>query len=112
MTRNYTTQRNVTKRYAFTDGDFQWAHNQQVSNKAVLGKKTLNAETLINAGKFSGLIGPVAPFVAVDGGLNVAYAAGLSVELGDVRVGDVSFFTLPTAGIRSAPDGQSIVVIG
>jgi LCP family protein required for cell wall assembly len=100
----------VRERYAFADGDFQRARNQQVFVKAVLGK-ALSADTLTNPGKISALIGAVAPFLAVDDGLNAAYAAGLGVELRDVRVGDVTFFTLPTTGTGTSPDGQSIVVI-
>jgi len=100
----------VRERYAFADGDFQRARNQQVFIKAVLGK-TLSAETLTSPVKISGLIGAVAPYLAVDEGLNAIYAAGLGVELRDVRVDDVTFFTLPTTGTGTSPDGQSIVVI-
>lgn len=100
----------VRERYAFSDGDFQRARNQQAFIKAVLGK-SLTAETLTNPAKISGLVGAIAPYLAVDEGLNSAYVAGLAVELRDVRVGDVTFFTLPTTGTGTSPDGQSIVVI-
>ena len=100
----------VRERYAFRDGDFQRARNQQAFMKAVLGR-TLSAETLTNPGKVSGLIGAVAPYLAVDDGLNSAYLAGLGVELRDVRVGDVTFFTMPTKGTGTSADGQSIVNI-
>ncbi len=100
----------VRERYAFADGDFQRARNQQAFIKAVLGK-SLTAETLTNPGRISGLVGAIAPYLAVDDELNAAYVAGLAVELRDVRVGDVTFFTLPTTGTATSPDGQSIVVI-
>ncbi|TFC93395.1 LytR family transcriptional regulator [Cryobacterium sp. TMT3-29-2] len=100
----------VRERYAFSDGDFQRARNQQAFIKAVLGQ-SLTAETLTNPAKISGLVGAVAPYLSVDDGLNSAYVAGLAVELRDVRVGDVTFFTLPTTGTGTSPDGQSIVVI-
>ncbi|TFC89516.1 LytR family transcriptional regulator [Cryobacterium sp. TmT2-59] len=100
----------VRERHAFADGDFQRARNQQAFIKAVLGK-SLTAETLTNPGKINGLVGAVAPYLAVDDGLNAAYVAGLAVELRNVRVGDVTFFTLPTTGTGTSPDGQSIVVI-
>lgn len=99
----------VRERYAFRDGDFQRARNQQAFIKAVL-KRTLSAETLTDPGKISGLIGAVAPYLAVDRGLNSAYAAGLGVELRTVRVGDVTFFAMPTNGTGTA-NGQSIVNI-
>ena len=100
----------VRERYAFADGDFQRARNQQAFIKAVLGK-SLTAETLTNPARISDLVGAIAPYLAVDEGLNSAYVAGLAVELRDVRVGDVTFFTLPTTGTGTSPDGQSIVVI-
>lgn len=98
----------VRERKSFRDGDFQRARNQQAFIKAVL-RKTLSAETLTDPGKISGLVGAVAPFLAVDRGLNSAYVAGLGLEMRDVRVGDVTFFTMPTLGTGASPDGQSIV---
>jgi LCP family protein required for cell wall assembly len=100
----------VRERYAFADGDFQRARNQQAFIKAVLGK-LLTAETLTDPAKIRDLVGAIAPYLAVDDGLNSAYVAGLAVELRDVRVNDVTFFTLPTTGTGTSPDGQSIVVI-
>lgn len=100
----------VRERYAFSDGDFQRARNQQAFIKAVLAK-SLTAETLTNPGRISGLVGAVAPYLAVDDGMNAAYVAGLAVQLRDVRVGDVTFFTLPTMGTGTSSDGQSIVII-
>jgi LCP family protein required for cell wall assembly len=100
----------VRERYAFADGDFQRARNQQAFIKAVLGK-SLTPETLTNPAKISDLVGAIAPYLAVDDGLNSAFVAGLAVKLRDVRVNDVTFFTLPTSGTGTSPDGQSIVVI-
>ncbi|TFB47803.1 LCP family protein [Cryobacterium tagatosivorans] len=99
----------VRERYGFRDGDFQRARNQQAFIKAVL-KTTLSAETLTDPGKISGLVGAVAPFLAVDEGLNSAYVAGLGVEMRDVRVGNVTFFTMPTKG-TGTEGGQSVVNI-
>ncbi|TDW30144.1 LCP family protein [Cryobacterium psychrophilum] len=100
----------VRERKSFKDGDFQRTRNQQAFIKAVL-TQTLSAETLTDPGKISGLVGAVAPFLAVDDGLNSSYLAGLGLELRDVRVGDVTFFTMPTLGTGTSPDGQSIVNI-
>ncbi|SDK43603.1 transcriptional attenuator, LytR family [Cryobacterium psychrotolerans] len=100
----------VRERKSFNDGDFQRARNQQAFIKAVL-TKTLSAETLTNPGKISGLVGAVAPFLAVDQGLTSGYVASLGVEMRDVRVGNVTFFTMPTLGTGTSPDGQSIVNI-
>ncbi|POH69215.1 MULTISPECIES: LCP family protein [Cryobacterium] len=100
----------VRERYAFTDGDYQRVRNQQAFIKAVLGK-ILTAETLTNPATLSGVVGAVAPYLSVDEGLDSAYLAGLGVELREVRMNNVTFFTLPSSGTGTSPDGQSIVVI-
>jgi LCP family protein required for cell wall assembly len=100
----------VRERYAFADGDFQRARNQQQFVKAVMGK-ALTAETLTNPAKINDLVGAIAPYLAVDEGLNSRYLAGLGAEMRDVRVNNVTFFAAPTNGTGTSPDGQSIVNI-
>lgn len=100
----------VRERYAFRDGDFQRARNQQLFLKAVMGK-ALTAETLTNPGRISNLVSAIAPFVAVDSGFNSGYLIGLGAELRNLRVDNVTFFTAPTAGTGTSADGQSIVNI-
>ena len=48
--------------------------------------------------------------MAVDEGLNSAYAAGLGFELRDIRSDYVTFFTMPTLGTGNV-NGQSIVKV-
>jgi LCP family protein required for cell wall assembly len=98
----------VRERYAFADGDFQRARNQQQFIKAVLGK-VLTPETLSNPGRISELVGSIAPFVAVDAGLDSRYLAELGAGIRDVRIENVTFFAAPTDGTGTSPDGQSIV---
>ncbi|MFO7689492.1 MAG: LCP family protein, partial [Cryobacterium sp.] len=100
----------VRERYAFSDGDFQRARNQQAFVKAVLGK-ALRAETLTNPARISALVGAIAPYLAVNDELTAGYVAGLAAELRGVRMNDVTFFTLPTTGTGTSPDGQSIVIL-
>jgi LCP family protein required for cell wall assembly len=100
----------VRERYAFADGDFQRARNQQQFIKAVMGT-ALTAETLTNPARINDLVGAIAPYLAVDEGLNSSYLAGLGAEMRDVRVGNVKFFAAPTNGTGTSPDGQSIVNI-
>ena len=99
----------VRERYAFRDGDYQRVRNQQAFIKAVMDK-TLSRETLTNPVTISNLVGAIAPYMAVDEGLNSAYAAGLGFELRDIRSDDVTFFTLPTLGSGTV-NGQSIVKV-
>lgn len=99
----------VRERYAFRDGDYQRVRNQQAFIKAVMDK-TLSRETLTNPVTISNLVGAIAPYMAVDEGLNSAYAASLGFELRDIRSDDVTFFTMPTLGTGNV-NGQSIVKV-
>ncbi|WP_150307013.1 LCP family protein [Planctomonas psychrotolerans] len=98
----------VRERYSFRDGDFQRARNQQAYIKAVIGK-VLSAETLTDPAKISALVGSISPYLRVDNGLNAAYVGGLGLELRSLRSEDITFFTAPTTGTGTSPDGQSIV---
>jgi LCP family protein required for cell wall assembly len=99
----------VRERKAFSDGDYQRVKNQQVFMKAVLSR-FLTAETLTNPGTLSKLVDTVSPYVSVDSSLDAGKAAALGVGLRDVRASNVTSFTLPTSGIGTSDDGQSIVL--
>lgn len=100
----------VRERYAFRDGDFQRVRNQQLLIKAVL-TSILARQTLVSPGEIGTLVSAVTPHLAVDDGLTLAYMAAIGVELRDLRADDVTFFTMPTTGTGTSPDGQSIVNI-
>jgi len=99
----------VRERHAFGDGDYQRVKDQQVFLKAILSR-FLTAETLTNPGTVSKLVDTVSPYVSVDSSLDAGKAAALAVSLRDVRSSDVTSFTLPTRGIGTSTDGQSIVL--
>lgn len=99
----------VRERLAFPDGDFQRAKNQQAFLKAVMAK-TLTAETLTNPARVAGLVSAVAPNLTVDDGFTPGFVTGLAVELRDVRVDDVTFFTIATTGTGTMA-GQSVVFL-
>ena len=98
------------ERYAYSDGDYQRVRNQQLVVKALISK-VLSADTALNPGRLTEVIGAVAPYLTVDAGLTSGYAAGLGLEMRDVRAGDITFFTAPTLGTGTSDDGQSIVVL-
>lgn len=98
----------VRERYAFSDGDFQRARNQQQFIKAVMSN-ILTPETLTSPKRVNSLVGAIAPHLAVDEGFNSGYVARLGSEMRNVRVSDVTFFAAPTDGTGTSPDGQSIV---
>ncbi|MFU8945408.1 LCP family protein [Mycetocola zhadangensis] len=97
----------VRERYAFSDGDFQRVRNQQLFIKSVL-KEILSAETLTNPVTINDLVSSIAPFLTVDSGFTSSYAAGLGVELRNIRMDNVTFFTMPTLGTGMQGD-QSVV---
>jgi len=99
----------VRERKAFSDGDYQRVKNQQLFLKALM-TKFLTAETLTNPGKINSLVDTVSPFVSVDNSLDGAAAGALAIALRDVRGADVVSYTLPTLGIGTSNDGQSIVL--
>ena len=99
----------VRERKAFSDGDYQRVKNQQLFLKATLSR-FLTAETLTNPATLSKLVDTVSPYVSVDASLDAAKAGALAVELRDVRASNVTSFTLPTQGIGTSADGQSIVL--
>ncbi|MDQ0820470.1 LCP family protein required for cell wall assembly [Arthrobacter sp. V4I6] len=99
----------VRERKAFSDGDYQRVKNQQVFLKAILSR-FLTPETLTNPETLSTLVDTVSPYVSVDATLDAGKVGALAVELRDVRAFDVTSFTLPTLGIGTSADGQSIVL--
>ncbi|WP_374947015.1 LCP family protein [Agreia sp.] len=98
----------VRERYAFDDGDFQRARNQQEFAKGVMSE-FMNAAVLANPARIGGLVSAIAPYLVVDSGFDAAYVGQLALELRDVTPSDVSFFTAPTSGTGTSSDGQSIV---
>ena len=99
----------VRERYAFADGDYQRVRNQQAFIRALLAKN-LSADTLLNPLKVHNVVSVIAPFLSVDAGLDAGTLARLALELKDVRTNDMVMFTLPTGGIGTSADGQSIVL--
>ncbi len=99
----------VRERYAFADGDYQRVRNQQAFIRALLAKN-LSADTLLNPLKVHNVVSAIAPFISADAGLDAGTLAGLALELKDVRTNDMVMFSLPTSGIGTSSDGQSIVL--
>lgn len=99
----------VRERRAFAVADYQRVRNQQAFIKGFMAK-VLNAETLTNPARIAGLVSAVSPYLSVDSGFNSAFVASIAFELRDVRLGDVSLFTLPTTGTGTV-GGQSVVFV-
>lgn len=97
----------VRERYAFNDGDYQRVRNQQIFIKGVL-RKILSTETLTNPLTINNLVSSIAPFLTVDSGFTSSYAGGLGLELRNVRMENMVFFTIPTLG--TGTQGKQSVV--
>lgn len=99
----------VRERHSFPDGDYQRVRNQQAFIKGVIAK-TMSSGALANPITINNLVNEFSPFVAVDSTLDAAALGQLAIELKDVRPQSISMFTLPTKGIGTSSDGQSIVL--
>jgi LCP family protein required for cell wall assembly len=99
----------VRERYAFSDGDYQRARNQQAYLKGLM-KKVLSSETLGDAGKVLATFDALKSYVILDDSLDLQKATSLGLDMRSVRSDDIIFFTSPTLGTGSSVDGQSIVL--
>ncbi|GER21917.1 transcriptional regulator [Zafaria cholistanensis] len=99
----------VRERKSFIDGDYQRVRNQQKFMKALMAK-ILTAETLSNPATVYQVIDKVSPYLSFDESFDAATAAGLGLQLKGLRTSDVELFTLPTSGVGTSSDGQSIVL--
>lgn len=97
----------VRERKPFVDGDYQRVRNQQKFISAVMDE-LLSKDTLTNPATIFEVIDTVSPFLSLDNGFDAATAAGLGLQLKNLRSSDIEMFTLPTAGSGTSPDGQSI----
>ena len=99
----------VRERHAYADGDYQRVRNQQEFLRAII-KKSIAGQTLSNPFTINNMVGAVSPFVTVDKSLDSGAVAGLALELRDIRPQNMVMFTLPTGGVGTSTDGQSIVL--
>ena len=97
----------VRERYSFVDGDYQRVRDQQTFLRALLAKLSGGVQT--PAGVL-GLVQFAANYLTVDQGYDPAAVAILAYGLRTVDPKASVFFTLPTAGTGTSPDGQSIVL--
>ena len=87
----------VRERYAFADGDYSRAANQQRYLKAVMSA-VLSKDTLLNPAKLTSSVEALAPYLTVDDGLSTTYLASLGATMPNIRAEDITFFTSPTLG--------------
>ncbi|GAA1340900.1 LCP family protein [Arthrobacter roseus] len=100
----------VRERKAFSDGDYTRVQNQQLFIKAIMSK-FLTAETLTNPVRVNNVVSEMSPYLTVSDSFGAVAAGKLAFSLKNVRTSNVDFFTLPTQGIGTSADGQSIVLL-
>ncbi len=98
----------VRERYSFIDGDYQRARNQQIFLEAVF-REILSANTLANPGRIQQVVAAISPHVTTDSGITSDYLLSLAFSLRSMNANGIVSFTVPTAGIGTSDDGQSIV---
>ena len=99
----------VRERHAFADGDYQRVRNQQAVLKAVMAKMAAEGG-LKNRDTVKKLVASVLPHITVDPGLTVQTLQRLAFSLRSTAPGEGVFFTLPTAGAGTSPNGQSVIL--
>ncbi|WP_332602681.1 LCP family protein [Arthrobacter sp. S2(2024)] len=97
----------VRERHAFVDGDYQRVRDQQTFLRALLVKLSGGVQ---NPAGVLGLVQFAANDLTVDDGFDPMSVAILAYGLRTVDPTASVFFTLPTAGTGTSPDGQSIVL--
>ncbi|MFK4296032.1 LCP family protein required for cell wall assembly [Arthrobacter sp. GAS37] len=97
----------VRERYAFPDGDYQRVRDQQTFLRALLVKLSGGVQ---NPASVLGLVQFATNYLTVDDGYDPMSVAILAYGLRTVDPKASVFFTLPTAGTGTSPDGQSIVL--
>jgi LCP family protein required for cell wall assembly len=99
----------VRERHAFVDGDYQRVRNQQTFLKAALAKLGKEGR-LADRNTVKELVSTLLPHITVDPGFTLESLERLAFSLRSTAPGSGAFFTLPTAGIGTSRDGQSIVL--
>lgn len=104
-----TALRFVRERYTFADSDYSRVENQRAFIQALLDR-FLDRETLTDPAKISDIVDTISPFLTVSEGLDSGFIRGLVPDMVGVSNDDIHMFTVPTNGIGTSPDGQSIVL--
>ncbi|GAA4677241.1 LCP family protein [Frondihabitans cladoniiphilus] len=100
----------VRERKAFPTGDYQRVRNQQLLLKGMLDR-AISRDVLADPSALASFATETSKSVTVDAGFSLPAMASLAWGLRGIDSADIDFFTLPTAGTGSSPDGQSIVEV-
>ncbi|MGA1810790.1 MULTISPECIES: LCP family protein [unclassified Frondihabitans] len=85
------------ERYAFATGDFQRVANQQLLLKGMLSR-VLSRDVLGDPSSFVDFASEASKNLSVDARFTLREMASLAYSLRGIDLGDIDFFTMPTAG--------------
>ena len=98
----------VRQRMNLARGDFDRVQRQQAWIRSMVDRAR-SQETLKDPAKWYPVLDAVTESVAVDAGLSRNRMVDLLMRVKDLKAHELSFFTVPIAGIGTSADGQSIV---
>lgn len=99
----------VRARKPFADGDYQRVRNQQAYIKAV-AQQLISSGTLANPTQLIAVVDAISPYLLVSEGLTTDYIVRTAAGLRNLRPTDLVFLSVPTAGVSTSSDGQSIIL--
>lgn len=73
--------------------------------------KIVDADTLSNPNKVTGMVRVFSPYMYLDSGLHSSAISRYALAMRDIRSDDIDFFTAPIAGAGRSSDGQSYVKV-
>jgi LCP family protein required for cell wall assembly len=100
----------VRERKAFATGDYQRVANQQALLKGILDR-AISRDVLADPQSLVSFAAETSKNLTVDSGFTLARMASLASSLRGLDSTGFSFFTIPTGGAGTSPDGQSIVTV-
>lgn len=100
----------VRERYSLPRGDFDRMRRQQAWMKAIMAK-VFSRGVLTDPATLDSVLRVLLAHSAMDEGLNFDSLFVLATECRSLRPDSVTFFTVPTIGVSTSPDGQSIILL-
>ncbi|ARC57546.1 Putative transcriptional regulator YvhJ [Frondihabitans sp. 762G35] len=100
----------VRERKAFATGDYQRVANQQALLRGILDR-AISRDVLADPQALTAFASETSKNLTVDAGFTLPRIASLAYSLRGLDSSGFSFFTVPTGGTGTSPDGQSIVTV-
>ncbi len=100
--------RYARERHAFSTADYQRVANQQALLQGILAR-AVSRDVLADPRQLLSFASQTSKYLTVDQGFTAREAGALAYSLRGIDSSGIGFFTVPTDGTGTSPDGQSIV---